>query len=125
MPRFNSLAEDEGSAVAEFVMLAVPLSLLIAASLNFCTNFYVDSLIRYQAISAARFGALADVNLDEARAKVASQCGFRYFDVRCDLTWDTSGRWSKAEFSFQPLSLFLFQPGRVSIDAAVAREARR
>jgi hypothetical protein len=124
LPRFNSLADESGSAVTEFVMLAVPLSLLIAASLNFCTNVYIDSIIRFQAVSAARFGALADVSLAEARSRTASLCAFKYFDVRCELNWDVAGKWSKAEFSFQPLSVFLFQPRRVNINAAVARETR-
>jgi hypothetical protein len=123
LPRFKSLSDESGSAVAEFVMLAVPLSLLIAASLNFCTNVYVDAVVRYQAVSAARFGALADVTLAEARSRTDSLCAFKYFDVRCELNWDAAGKWSKAEFSFQPLSVFLFQPRRVNINAAVAREA--
>ena len=105
-------------------MLAVPLSLTLAAALNFCTNLYLDSIMRFETVAAARFGALADVTIVEANEHAASVCraSSNWAKASCAVEIDSSAKWSVATFSYQPLSIIFFQSNRITIIANVARE---
>ena len=128
MPRSNSFSrkfgDEAGSAVAEFALIAVPLCLVFAAAMAYCLNVYVDSIMRFEAIAAARFAALADVSHSEASARAAGKCSAlpHVFSPRCNATWQTGGSVAVSEFSYQPLGLLFLPSKRVIINASAPLE---
>lgn len=117
---------DAGSAVAEFALLALPLCLITISATNYAINVYSDTLLRAGAISAARFGSLADTSLDEAQAYAKKLCLLESLALQasCTVEFTSDARPAAiAEFSFRPLSLMLFQPEAVTIRASTALES--
>lgn len=128
LPRSSSfghrLSDEAGSAVVEFALIAVPLCLVFAAAMTYCLNVYVDSTMRFEAIAAARFAALADVTASEANVGAFDKCSGvpAPFAARCTTTWQTGGSVAVSEFSYQPLGLLTLQPKRVVIHASAPLE---
>lgn len=122
--RFSrTLASENGSAVAQFAVLAVPMSLLLVGGISYCLNVLIDSAMRFEAIAVARFGALADVSLGEASNRAGQVCAAanERLSVDCSVAFVNS-QFSVASFEYQPLNLLLFRPERVSINAMVPLE---
>ena len=131
--RLSSRCLDEkGSAVAEFSLLAVPLSLLLVASVNFCLNVYVDSVFRFQAIATARFASLADVTLGEANSFAAERCEPQatWLAATCIVNVASPSAaapqgYAVSTFSYQPIGFAWFRSNRVVIHAQVANETSK
>ena len=123
-PFGKRVGADAGSAVAEFALIAVPLCLVFAAAMAYCLNVYVDSTLRFEAIAAARFAALADVSASEATARAAAKCSAlpAVFASRCSATWQAGESVAVSEFSYQPLGFLALQPKRVIINACAPLE---
>ena len=121
-PSRRASTGETGSAVAEFALLALPMSLLLVGSINYCLNVFIDSAMRFEAISVARFGALADVSLGDANERAGLVCAQSRQRLSTDCSVHFSGAYSSATFSYQPLSLNLLRPERVIIDAVVPLE---
>ena len=121
---WQRLDQESGSAVAEFALIAVPLCLLFAAAMAFCINVYVDSTMRYEAIATARFAALADVSLGEARTKASEKCAqfSSLVTPRCEVEWQASAAAALSEYSYQPIGLLFFEAKRVVINASTPLE---
>lgn len=92
---------------------------------NYAINVYSDTLLRAGAISAARFASLADTSLDEAEAFARRLCLSQSMAVRAsclvEITNDARPV-AVAQFSYQPLSLLVYQPEAVSIRVSTALE---
>lgn len=119
------LSSQRGSAVAEFVLLALPLCLIVAGSATYCLNALLDTTLRTQTLSAARFAALADVSLEQAQTKVEEFC--TGLSARLGATCVLNQRdqaYAVVTVSYQPLAMFIYSPKRVSFSAAVASEAK-
>lgn len=119
---------DEGSAIAEFSLIALPLCLSSIAATNYCLNVYFDTLLRNAAIASARFASLADTSLADAREFALERCVSRAqgLNARCQVTFEEGARQvAVARFSYQPLSLLVFQPERVIVRAAFALETSK
>jgi hypothetical protein len=117
---------DAGSAVAEFALLALPLCLITISATNYAINVYSDTLLRSGAISAARFGSLADISLEEAQTHAEKLCLSESLALQasCTVEFTSDARPAAvAEFTFRPLSLMLFQPEAVTIRASTALES--
>lgn len=52
--------QDSGSAAVDFILTAIPLTLMFIAAISISTSSYVLSVIRDSAVEGARFAALAD-----------------------------------------------------------------
>lgn len=114
---------EVGSAVAEFALLALPMSLLLVGAFNYCLNVFIDSALRFEAISVARFAALADVTVGDANERAVRVCASlnQGFSARCSVSYEASS-FASVAFEYQPLSLVVFKPERVIIDAVVPLE---
>lgn len=126
LPRFKSGTDsDAGSAVAEFALLALPLCIMTISATNYAINVYSDTLLRAAAISTARFTSLADTSLDEAKAFARRLCLSQSMSVQAsclvEITTDAKPL-ALAHFSYQPLSLLVYQPEAVSIRVSTALE---
>ncbi len=126
------LGDASGSTAAEFALLALPLSLLLAASINYCLNVYLDSVFRYQVVATARFGALADVTLAEANLLAEQRCqsNISWLASSCSIAFgapapEAPNGYVVSTFSYQPLALAWFQTRRVVIHASVANEVAK
>ena len=109
--------------MAQFALLAVPMSLLLVGGVSYCLNVLIDSAMRFEAISAARFGALADVSLGDASNRAGQVCASAHerLSENCSVNFANS-QFSVATFEYQPLNLLLFRPERVIIHAMVPLE---
>ena len=65
------MRDDEGSAVAEFVMVSVLLTLLTLSVIQLGLALLVRNTIVDAAAEGARFGALADTSLAEGEARTS------------------------------------------------------
>jgi hypothetical protein len=109
--------------VAQFALLAVPMSLLLVGAISYCLNVLIDSAMRFEAIAVARFGALADVALGEASDRAAQVCASAHDRLSASCSVDfVNSQFSVAIFEYQPLNLLLFRPERVIIHAMVPLE---
>ncbi len=119
---------DLGSAVAEFALLALPLCVMTISATNYAINSYGDTLLRAGAISAARFASLADVSKEEAQTFARRLCisGSLALQASClvEIVPGDSPI-AVAHFSYQPLSLLVYQPEAVSIRASTALESSK
>jgi hypothetical protein len=90
----------------------------------FCTNVYVDSTMRFEAIASARFAALADISAAEAAIRAEQRCSkiAAIYAAKCLAGWQSGSKFALSEFSYQPLGFIFFQPKRVVINAAAALE---
>lgn len=126
LPRSKSLtASDSGSAVAEFALLALPLCIMTISATNYAINVYSDNLLRAGAISAARFASLADTSAEEAQAFARRLCLSRAIALQASCSVEIASGASPAaiaHFSYQPLSLLVYQPEAVSIRVSTALE---
>ncbi|MEY4293855.1 MAG: hypothetical protein RIR29_505 [Actinomycetota bacterium] len=109
--------------MAQFALLAVPMSLLLVGDISYCLNVLIDSALRFEAIAVARFGALADVSLGEASDRAGQVCASAHdmLSANCSVNFVNS-QFSVATFEYQPLNLLLFRPERVIINAMVPLE---
>ena len=126
LPRSNRrTASDSGSAVAEFALLALPLCIMTISATNYAINVYSDKLLRAGAISAARFASLADTSAEEAQAFARRLCLSQSMAVQAsclvEITTDAKPV-AVAQFSYQPLSLLVYQPEVVNISVSTALE---
>jgi Flp pilus assembly protein TadG len=125
-PRSKSrTALDSGSAVVEFALLALPLCIMTISATNYAINVYSDTLLRAGAIATARFTSLADTSLDEAKAFARRLCLSQSMAVQasCLVEITTDARpVAVAQFSYQRLSLLVYQPGEVTIRVSTALE---
>lgn len=118
-------ASDAGSAVTEFALLALPLCIMTISATNYAVNVYNDNLMRAGAISAARFASLADTSAEEASEYARRLCLPQSIPRRASCVVDiTSGAspLAVAQFSYQPLSLLVYQPEAVIIRVSTALE---
>ena len=121
-------ASDSGSAVAEFALLALPLCIMTISATNYAINVYNDTLMRAGAISAARFTSLADTSLDEAKAFAKRLCLSQSMALQasCLVEFTTDARpVAVAQFTYQPLSLLVYQPEAVTIRVSTALETSK
>lgn len=116
-------SSQRGSAVAEFVLLALPLCLIVAGSATFALNALLDTTLRTQTLSAARFASLADVSIKQAQTKVEEFCKSlnAQLDASCVLNQRDQAL-TVVTVNYQPLDIFIFSPKRVTFSAAVAIE---
>lgn len=124
----NRTASDSGSAVAEFALLALPLCIMTISATNYAINVYSDTLLRAGAISAARFASLADTSLDETKAFARRLCLSQSMALQasCLVEITTDARpVAVAQFTYQPLSLLVYQPEAVTIRVSTALEASK
>ena len=119
------MANDAGSAVVEFCLLALPLCLMTISATNHSINVYSDTLLRAAAISTARFASLADTSLRDANSYAAKVCLNESFAIKAtchvEITSDELQR-AVAHFSYEPLSLLFYQPEVVTISATKSLE---
>ena len=108
--------------MAEFALLALPMTLLLVGAINYSLNVLIDSEMRFEAISVARFGALADVSLIEANERAGRACESTRDKLESSCSVSFVGAYSAATFAYQPLSLVLLKPQRVIINAMVPLE---
>jgi hypothetical protein len=111
--------------LAEFSLLALPLCLISIAAINYGLNVYIDTSLRSAALATARFGSLADTSLSQGQQFAKQICAEAPFGVSavCQLDFRAASRPTAiAEFRYQPLSLFFYQPAAVVIRASVALE---
>ncbi len=124
----NRDASDSGSAVAEFALLALPLCVMTISATNYAINVYSDTLLRAAAISTARFASLADTSLDEAQAFARRLCLSQSMALQasCLVEFATDARpVAVVQFTYQPLSLLVYQPEEVTIRVSTALEASK
>lgn len=67
----NRFADDSGSAIAEFVMVAGLLTLLALSVMQLAIALHVRNTMTDSAAEGARYGALADSSLAQAEARTA------------------------------------------------------
>ena len=118
-------ASDVGSAVAEYSMLALPLCIMTISATNYSINVYNDTLMRAGAISAARFASLADTSAEEASDYARRLCLPQSIPRQASCVVEiVSGAMplAIAQFSYQPLSLLVYQPEVVNIRVSTALE---
>lgn len=112
------LADDCGSAVAEFSLLAIPMCFATIAATNYCLNVYFDTLLRATAISVTRFAGLADTTIAQARQRTRLMCEeqFEQVNAKCHL-WFEAAPATRAHLrvTYQPLSLLFVQPREVIV----------
>lgn len=110
--------------MAEFALLALPMSLVFAVAMAYCLNVYFDSVLRFEAIGAARFAALADVTVAEAESHARSACLAMpaLIGAQCRVGISAAQGFAVSEFSYTPLAMFTLTPRRVTIDAAASLE---
>ena len=98
--------------------------LVFVATIAYCLNLYFDSMLRYEAIGAARFAALADVTLAEAELRSSAFCASMpaIIEPQCRVGISDAKGLAVSEFSFTPLQLLGFSPRRVTINAAATLE---
>lgn len=98
--------------------------LVFVAAMAYCLNVYFDSMLRYEAIGAARFAALADVTLAEAELRSGAICASlpAVIEPRCLVGINDAKGLAVSEFSFTPLQMLGFSPRRVTINAAATLE---
>lgn len=116
---------DHGSAVVEFALLALPLCLMTIAATNYSLNVYFDTLLRAGANSAARFASLADTSLIQAQENLDAYCAkeFRLIAAQCRLGYSAGERQvAQVRIIYRPLSLLVYQPSEVIIDASAGLE---
>ena len=116
---------ERGSAVAEFALLALPMSLLLVGGVNYCLNVFIDSAFRFEAISVARFAALADVSIQQASDRANQVCSLAMpkLSAICAVKFVGPGAgFSSVTFSYQPLNLAVLTAERVTINAVVPLE---
>jgi hypothetical protein len=119
------LSNQRGSAVAEFVLLAMPLCLLVIGATNYCLNVLLDTTLRNQTLAVARFASLADVSLEQGNDRLDGLCADLPDSLlaSCELDRNHDGI-VIARVAYQPMNMVVYIPGRVSISAAVALEVR-
>ena len=71
--RLWSFRSEGGSAVSEFVMVVVPVTLIIMTLLSFFGVAFSSLMIKQKLYEATRFAALADVSPSEANIYAESQ----------------------------------------------------
>lgn len=102
----------------------MPLCLIALGSTNYCLNVLLDTDLRNQALSAARFAALADVSIDQGNEHLGNLCSGLPDSLLASCEIDRSHNGVViARVNYQPLNMVVYLPGRVKISAAVAREA--
>ncbi len=98
----QSSKKENGSAGVDFILTAIPLTLVFIAVVSICSSAYVLGVIRDSAVEGARFAALADQSSTDGCQKALSlmkQVLVSVIDPRvsCRLVYVDSSSFEKVE----------------------------